>query len=373
LEVVHRKKATAKFIFGLNGDHLGNIRLSYTDADGNGSIDPANEIVEENNYYPFGLQHKGYNGIVSPLGNSVAKKFTYNGQEFEEALGLNVSEMDLRQYDVAIGRFTSLDPVTHFSQSTYTAFDNNPIYWADPSGANSEAAENFERRLGADGLTNEQWIALSSPGGSGPDATRAQARSNQNHLAELRNEVDVEIGKGAFEDQETRSKATAFINDIIHFLLIYASYNAEIQYRRDNGMGHQENINYPQKEVQLNSLYAVPNAKRKDYGISDGISGFDLEFDLSLDKTSFGNVHLQYRGGDRIDGFSLLDNTTATIQQDSKIGDAIIFQHQSRNVPVGLIIFDSKVLRQNFMDSYYRFNTFLDGLNRGKKFPINKN
>ena len=27
--------------------------------------------------------------------------------------------------------------MTHFSYSTYAAFDNNPIFWADPSGADS--------------------------------------------------------------------------------------------------------------------------------------------------------------------------------------------------------------------------------------------
>jgi RHS repeat-associated protein len=57
--------------------------------------------------------------------------------EFEESLGLNLYEMDMRQYDPAIARWTSIDPVTHFSMSTYTAFDNNPIYWSDPSGADS--------------------------------------------------------------------------------------------------------------------------------------------------------------------------------------------------------------------------------------------
>ena len=41
-------------------DHLGNIRLSYTDVNQNtGAISLS--IVEENNYYPFGLKHKGYN------------------------------------------------------------------------------------------------------------------------------------------------------------------------------------------------------------------------------------------------------------------------------------------------------------------------
>jgi hypothetical protein len=45
--------------------------------------------------------------------------------------------MDMRQYDPAIARWTSIDPVIHHSMSTYTAFDNNPVYWADPSGADS--------------------------------------------------------------------------------------------------------------------------------------------------------------------------------------------------------------------------------------------
>ncbi|BFP43255.1 hypothetical protein FGF1_41000 [Flavobacteriaceae bacterium GF1] len=112
-------------------DHLGNVRLSYTD--NNGTL----EIIEENNFYPFGLKHKGYNSNVSSLGNSVAKKFKYNGQELEEAFGLDLYEMDLRQYDPAIARFTSIDPVTHNSMSTYTAFDNNPVFWADPSGADA--------------------------------------------------------------------------------------------------------------------------------------------------------------------------------------------------------------------------------------------
>ncbi|UOB16285.1 RHS repeat-associated core domain-containing protein [Abyssalbus ytuae] len=99
-------------------DHLGNIRLSYSDSDGNGVISAQAEIVEENNYYPFGLKHKGYNNIVSANANSVASKFKYNGIELEESLGLNLYEMDLRQYDPAIARWTGIDPVTHYSQST---------------------------------------------------------------------------------------------------------------------------------------------------------------------------------------------------------------------------------------------------------------
>ncbi|WP_409515165.1 hypothetical protein [Chryseobacterium sp.] len=35
-------------------DHLGNVRLSYNAADGGGIA-----VLEESNYYPFGLKHEG--------------------------------------------------------------------------------------------------------------------------------------------------------------------------------------------------------------------------------------------------------------------------------------------------------------------------
>ncbi len=115
-------------------DHLGNVRLSYSDTDNDG-VAETSEILEENNYYPFGLKHKGYNSNTT---SHLALKWKYNSTEYEEALGLDLYEMDVRSYDPAIARFTSIDPVTHHSMSPYLAFDGNPVYWADPSGANSE-------------------------------------------------------------------------------------------------------------------------------------------------------------------------------------------------------------------------------------------
>lgn len=116
-------------------DHLGNIRLSYSDSDGNNDV-TSSEIIEENNYYPFGLEHKGYNNVVSANANSVASKFGYNNQEFDESLGINVQEMDFRQYDPALGRFSNPDRLAELAPSL-TPFRfafNNPVYWSDPSG-----------------------------------------------------------------------------------------------------------------------------------------------------------------------------------------------------------------------------------------------
>jgi RHS repeat-associated protein len=125
-------------------DHLGNIRLSYSDADGNGVI-AQSEIREENNYYPFGLKHRGYNQYQ---GAARDHTFEYNGSELEESLGFNMMEMEMRQFDPALARWVVLDPVTHHSLSPYNSFDNNPIIFADPSGADSFFRSNFLNQKG---------------------------------------------------------------------------------------------------------------------------------------------------------------------------------------------------------------------------------
>jgi len=117
-------------------DNLGNVRLSYTDADGNGTIDPAVEIVEESNYYPFGLKHKGYNGLTSSFGNSTAQAWKYQSQELTEDLGLNTYEWRFRNSDPTIGRFWQIDPLasTYTHNSTYAFAENKVIMYNELEG-----------------------------------------------------------------------------------------------------------------------------------------------------------------------------------------------------------------------------------------------
>ncbi|MEX0275694.1 MAG: RHS repeat domain-containing protein [Flavobacteriaceae bacterium] len=172
-------------------DHLGNVRLSYTDADGNGTIDPDNEIIEENNHYPFGMRHRRYNyGGDNSLGSDVAQKWKYNGVEFEDALGLGLYEMPFRQFDPAIARWTRIDPVVHYSNSTYNGFDNNPVYWADPSGADTQTlydlngnawtvdcenseCDNARRKENKEGDTRPEMVGVPR-GGAAPHKTKKE-------------------------------------------------------------------------------------------------------------------------------------------------------------------------------------------------------
>lgn len=129
-------------------DHLGNIRLRY-------GVDPSDGIVkilEENHYYPFGLQQKGYTPppltfkeeetsstivltVVDPfLGDSF--KYGFNGMERQEELGIQWQDFGGRNYDPAIGRWMNIDPMAETSRrfSPYTFALDNPIFFIDPDG-----------------------------------------------------------------------------------------------------------------------------------------------------------------------------------------------------------------------------------------------
>jgi RHS repeat-associated protein len=102
-------------------DHLGNIRVSY-------SKDPSTnvlKILEENHYYPFGLKHTNYNSDrlmyvkeaeiykIKPVAAAVQTyKYKFQGTERQDELGLNWDSYKYRNYDYAIGRFMSIDPLT---------------------------------------------------------------------------------------------------------------------------------------------------------------------------------------------------------------------------------------------------------------------
>ena len=50
-------------------------------------------------------------------------------------------------WTTAIARWTGIDPVTHHTMSTYTAFDNNPVFFIDPSGAETDFSDTLKYTL----------------------------------------------------------------------------------------------------------------------------------------------------------------------------------------------------------------------------------
>ncbi len=112
------------------------LKLSYSDANANGSINTSSEIISENNYYPFGLQHKGYNNYASANANDIAEKFKYNGKQLNDEFNINWYDFGARNYDAALGRWMNVDPLAENGRrwSPYNHSFNNPIYFQDPDG-----------------------------------------------------------------------------------------------------------------------------------------------------------------------------------------------------------------------------------------------
>ena len=192
-------------------DHLGNIRLSYADVNGNGTIQPASEILEENNYYPFGLKHKGYNEIVNSNRSEAAEKYKYNGKELNEDLGMNVYEYGWRQYDPAIGRFQKIDRFAEKYNpiSPYSYGANNPIKYVDVMGdslriANTDITKEYLNS--SVNNRNQQYINYDSNGnvslnfGDMTDKQIQKALKNDSGLAVINDMINATDKDGNSEN-----------------------------------------------------------------------------------------------------------------------------------------------------------------------------
>ncbi len=107
-------------------DHLGNV----SHVDRAGLDNRGNEIVQVSNYYSYG-------GVHTDVDNGVdVQNHLYNGKELDRMHGLNLYDYSARQYDPALGQFTSMDPLCekYYHISPYAYCAGNPVKYVDPDG-----------------------------------------------------------------------------------------------------------------------------------------------------------------------------------------------------------------------------------------------
>lgn len=105
-------------------DHLGNTRVVFWDLDGSGSIDPATEVKQVTDYYPFGMMHYTSTGLAD-------QPYLYNGKELQE--GTEWYDFGFRFYDPSIARFSSMDPLAEkfYWVSPFNYAENRPVDGVD--------------------------------------------------------------------------------------------------------------------------------------------------------------------------------------------------------------------------------------------------
>lgn len=99
-------------------DHLGNVRISFG-RDTSGNL----ELVDVNDYYPFGMNHlKSGNSF---FGAGSYKNYKYQGQELQE---IGFYTFKWRQYMSDVGRFFNIDPLsTKYPYNSPYAFQENKL------------------------------------------------------------------------------------------------------------------------------------------------------------------------------------------------------------------------------------------------------
>lgn len=129
-------------------DYLGNTRVRIADKDGDNKIkfDPdhpkEDEILGSYHYYPFGMPwdvyyDAGLENIYDWNGQTDTKnKYSYNGKEAVDEFGLDWQYYGMRMYIPAIGRFSTVDPISDkFPHvSTFNYAENGPINAIDLHG-----------------------------------------------------------------------------------------------------------------------------------------------------------------------------------------------------------------------------------------------
>ena len=142
-------------------DHLGNVRLSFLkNSSGN------REIVDQNDYYPFGMNHIRPDD-PSYFGFGRYTNFKYNGKEIQET---GMYDYGWRQYMPDLGRWYGMDQLSemYHDNSPYNYVGNNPIMFMDPDGRCKNRPEGEPCPESPGGSQNpdnieEVWVGTNQP------------------------------------------------------------------------------------------------------------------------------------------------------------------------------------------------------------------
>ena len=102
------------------------------------------QVVETNDYYPFGKRWDSSSSVTSP-----DNRFRFNGKEDQAEFGTPYSDYGARQYSSFNGRWLTVDPLTekYYSSSPYAFCENNPVNLVDPDGRKIYFAKNVSDKF----------------------------------------------------------------------------------------------------------------------------------------------------------------------------------------------------------------------------------
>jgi len=101
-------------------------------------------------YYPFGLAMPGRSSNSANPNDD----YKFTGYELDDEAGLTIYHANARGYDPVLGRFMSIDPMSHLYPgiSPFTYAMNNPLLYIDPTGETVECTTEESCQQAADDI-----------------------------------------------------------------------------------------------------------------------------------------------------------------------------------------------------------------------------
>lgn len=255
-------------------DHQGNNRVV---------INQASTVEQINHYYPFGGLFE-VNTTTSGI-----QSYKYNGKELDRIHGVDWYDYEARMYDGALGRFTTVDPLTekYYSTNLYAYCKNNPINRIDPDGKDDYLLEPRGRlhnctpyaQRGKSGVDKLHSYSGNSKSPMGKSITVKSGLLSQ--MLEVQKKEEGYSTYGSTRNIEDAAEVFKFAADNSKAEWKFDVYNDDGAFTAvvatDQKENNVQNGDYAQKELSVNGTKVVNIHSHPDPNGTKGGSDKDME------------------------------------------------------------------------------------------------
>ena len=255
-------------------DHQGNNRVV---------INQASTVEQINHYYPFGGLFE-VNTTTSGI-----QSYKYNGKELDRIHGVDWYDYEARMYDGALGRFTTVNPLTekYYSTNLYAYCKNNPINRIDPDGKDDYLLEPRGRlhnctpyaQRGKSGVDKLHSYSGNSKSPMGKSITVKSGLLSQ--MLEVQKKEEGYSTYGSTRNIEDAAEVFKFAADNSKAEWKFDVYNDDGAFTAvvatDQKENNVQNGDYAQKELSVNGTKVVNIHSHPDPNGTKGGSDKDME------------------------------------------------------------------------------------------------